>query len=123
MDPTSVDIIAIPVVEIELSRLSSVCSPRTSGEDPEHVETLLSAEGELPPILVHRPTMQVIDGLHLTPQLLCEREGDAMVQICPRCDLLGAVGAITAEKVEHHGAPRSQSLGFKRSSARCRPRP
>lgn len=64
MDPTRVDIFAFPVVEIELSRLSSVRSPRTSGEDPEHVETLLSAEGDLPPILVHRPTMQVIDGLH-----------------------------------------------------------
>ncbi|WP_409491170.1 ParB/RepB/Spo0J family partition protein [Amycolatopsis sp. cmx-11-12] len=64
MDPMRVDIFALPVVEIELSRLSSVSSPRTSGEDPEHVETLLSAEGELPPILVHRPTMQVVDGLH-----------------------------------------------------------
>jgi ParB-like chromosome segregation protein Spo0J len=64
VDPTRVDIVALPVVEIEISRLSSVYSPRTSGEDPEHVETLLSAEEELPPILVHRPTMQVIDGLH-----------------------------------------------------------
>lgn len=64
MDPTRVDIFALPVVKIELSRLSSVCSPRTSGEDPDHVETLLSAEEELPPILVHRPRMQVIDGLH-----------------------------------------------------------
>ncbi|GAA2591620.1 ParB/RepB/Spo0J family partition protein [Streptomyces axinellae] len=64
MDPTSVDIVALPVVEIELSRLSSVASPRTSGEDPEHIETLLSTEGELPPILVHRPTMRVVDGLH-----------------------------------------------------------
>ncbi|MCI3928133.1 ParB/RepB/Spo0J family partition protein [Streptomyces sp. AN091965] len=64
MDPTSVDIFALSVVEIELSRLSSGSSPRTSGEDPEHVETLLSIEGELPPILVHRPTMRVVDGLH-----------------------------------------------------------
>ncbi|QKN67378.1 streptomycin biosynthesis protein [Amycolatopsis sp. WAC 01375] len=64
MDPTRVDLSALPVVEIELSRLSSVYSPRTSGEDPEHVEMLLSAEWELPPILVHRSTMQVVDGLH-----------------------------------------------------------
>jgi transposase len=64
VDPSRVDISALPVVEIELSRLSSACSPRTSGEDPEHVEALLLAEGELPPILVHRPTMQVVDGLH-----------------------------------------------------------
>ena len=64
MDPTIVEISALPVVEIELSRLSTACSPRTSGEDPEHIEALLSAEGELPPILVHQPTMQVVDGLH-----------------------------------------------------------
>jgi len=62
--PQRVDIAALPVVEVELSGLSSGCSPRTSGEDPAHVERLLSAQGELPPILVHRPTMQVIDGLH-----------------------------------------------------------
>ncbi|WET80947.1 helix-turn-helix domain-containing protein [Amycolatopsis sp. QT-25] len=64
MDPTRVELSALPVVEIELSRLSTACSPRTSGEDPDHVETLLSAEWELPPILVHRPTMRVVDGLH-----------------------------------------------------------
>ncbi|RSN30133.1 streptomycin biosynthesis protein [Amycolatopsis sp. WAC 04169] len=64
MDPTRVDLSALPVVEVELSRLSSVCSPRTSGEDPDHVEMLLSTEWELPPILVHRPTMRVVDGQH-----------------------------------------------------------
>lgn len=64
MDTTHVDMVALPVAEIDLSQLSSVSSPRTSGEDPEHVETLLSTQGELPPILVHRPTMQVVDGLH-----------------------------------------------------------
>ncbi|MCS7477870.1 ParB/RepB/Spo0J family partition protein [Umezawaea endophytica] len=91
MDPTRVDIVTLPIVEIELSRLSSVFSPRTSGEDPEHVETLLSAEGELPPILVHRPTMQVLDGLHrlraarvrgdekITARLVDGTESDAFV--------------------------------------------
>ncbi|MCX4970721.1 ParB N-terminal domain-containing protein [Streptomyces sp. NBC_00654] len=64
METASLDVVSLPVVEIELSRLTSVSSPRTSGEDTEHVETLLSIEGELPPILVHRPTMRVVDGLH-----------------------------------------------------------
>lgn len=64
MGPAEVDTAALPIVEIELSLLSSVCSPRTTGEDPEHVESLLSAEGNFPPILVHRPTMQVVDGRH-----------------------------------------------------------
>lgn len=51
-------------VEVEISSLSTVDSPRTSGEDPDHVEALSVAQSPLPPILVHRPTMRVIDGLH-----------------------------------------------------------
>ncbi|MEU5223392.1 ParB N-terminal domain-containing protein [Streptomyces coelicolor] len=51
-------------VEVEISLLSTVDSPRTSGEDPDHVEALSVAQSPLPPILVHRPTMRVIDGLH-----------------------------------------------------------
>ncbi|GAA4063592.1 ParB/RepB/Spo0J family partition protein [Actinomadura miaoliensis] len=53
-----------PVVHVEISRLSSADSPRTSGEDAEHVEALAAAQAELPPIIVHRATMRVIDGLH-----------------------------------------------------------
>jgi len=64
MNAPHVDMLTLPVVEVELSELSSAFSPRTSGEDQEHVQGLLLAAGELPPILVRRPTMQVIDGLH-----------------------------------------------------------
>ncbi|MFD7406968.1 ParB N-terminal domain-containing protein [Streptomyces sp. NPDC059866] len=39
-------------------------SPRVSGADPEHVEALVAAQAPLPPIIVQRSTMQVIDGLH-----------------------------------------------------------
>ncbi|WP_232832241.1 ParB/RepB/Spo0J family partition protein [Nocardiopsis sp. FIRDI 009] len=39
-------------------------SPRVKGVDPEHVERLTERIDELPPILVHRPTMRVIDGMH-----------------------------------------------------------
>ncbi|MET8626422.1 ParB N-terminal domain-containing protein [Kitasatospora sp. NPDC004669] len=51
-------------VEVEISLLSTVDSPRTSGADPDHVEALSVVQAPLPPILVHRPTMRVIDGLH-----------------------------------------------------------
>ncbi|MDQ3764731.1 MAG: ParB/RepB/Spo0J family partition protein [Actinomycetota bacterium] len=34
------------------------------GEDERHVLALAEFEGKLPPILVHRPTMRVIDGMH-----------------------------------------------------------
>jgi ParB-like chromosome segregation protein Spo0J len=52
------------VVQVEVSSLSSADSPRISGEHPEHVEALAAAQAELPPIIVHRATMRVIDGLH-----------------------------------------------------------
>ncbi|MBT2490560.1 ParB-like nuclease domain-containing protein [Streptomyces sp. ISL-96] len=49
-------------VPIELLREGD--SPRSNGIDQEHVKLLSGLEGELPPILVHRPTMRVIDGIH-----------------------------------------------------------
>lgn len=39
-------------------------SPRTHGEDMEHVRVLAECTAVLPPIVVHRPTMRVIDGMH-----------------------------------------------------------
>jgi hypothetical protein len=39
-------------------------SPRLAGEKPEHVEALAQANGRFPPILVHRQSMRVIDGMH-----------------------------------------------------------
>lgn len=39
-------------------------SPRLEGQDHEHVARLTEVEGTLPPILVDRRTMQVIDGTH-----------------------------------------------------------
>jgi ParB-like chromosome segregation protein Spo0J len=40
-------------------------SPRLSGEDQEHVRRLAECDAAvLPPIVVHRPTMRVIDGMH-----------------------------------------------------------
>jgi ParB-like chromosome segregation protein Spo0J len=38
--------------------------PRISGENPDHVLTLAAVHSELPPIIVHRPTMRIMDGVH-----------------------------------------------------------
>lgn len=39
-------------------------SPRLEGVNSEHVRTLAEVGTEVPPILVHRATMRVIDGMH-----------------------------------------------------------
>jgi ParB-like chromosome segregation protein Spo0J len=39
-------------------------SPRLAGENREHIQVLAESLDEFPPILVHRPSMQVIDGMH-----------------------------------------------------------
>lgn len=50
------------LVPVTLLRLGVV--PRTGGVDDAHVLALASASTRLPPIIVHRPTMRVIDGVH-----------------------------------------------------------
>jgi ParB-like chromosome segregation protein Spo0J len=50
-------------VAVPISSLLPGDSPRLAGENPEHVQLLAAAQG-LPPILVHRSTMRVIDGMH-----------------------------------------------------------
>ncbi|WP_079125350.1 ParB/RepB/Spo0J family partition protein [Streptomyces lushanensis] len=59
-------------LSIELSSVESVPirsilpgdSPRLAGEDHAHAQVLANIEGRLPPIVVHRQSMRVIDGSH-----------------------------------------------------------
>ncbi|MBD0694699.1 hypothetical protein BG452_03320 [Streptomyces sp. CBMA123] len=52
------------VVAVPVAALLPGDSPRKGGEDPEHVRTLAEVGPALPPIIVHRPSMRVIDGMH-----------------------------------------------------------
>jgi hypothetical protein len=53
-----------PVERVRLDDLTVSFTPRTAGVDGGWALALAELETELPPILVHRPTMAVIDGLH-----------------------------------------------------------
>lgn len=46
-----------------LTALKPADSPRAGGIDQDHVRRLAAAR-EFPPIIVHRPTMRVVDGMH-----------------------------------------------------------
>lgn len=54
----------LPTVELRIAALSLDRLVRHEGESDEHVRTLAEAEDELPPIVVHHPSMTVLDGLH-----------------------------------------------------------
>ncbi|WP_184491895.1 ParB/RepB/Spo0J family partition protein [Streptomyces sp. I6] len=49
---------------VHIAALLPADSPRLNGVDESHVRRLADTYASLPPILVHRPTMRVIDGSH-----------------------------------------------------------
>ncbi|MET7356647.1 ParB/RepB/Spo0J family partition protein [Streptomyces mirabilis] len=52
------------VVSLPIALLIPGESPRLDGQDAEHVARLAELDEQLPPILVDRRTMRVIDGMH-----------------------------------------------------------
>lgn len=52
------------VVSVPVLSLRPADSPRVNGEDKVHIAQLAQTETPLPPILVDRRTMRVIDGMH-----------------------------------------------------------
>jgi ParB-like chromosome segregation protein Spo0J len=52
------------VATVSLRSLRGTASPRLSGESMEHIRLLAQADVLLPPIIIHRQTMRVIDGMH-----------------------------------------------------------
>ncbi|WP_238782600.1 ParB/RepB/Spo0J family partition protein [Streptomyces monomycini] len=84
---------------------SSNDSPRSGGLNREHVELLLASGASLPPILVHRPTMRVLDGMHRL-QVAVQR-GDRTIR-CTFFDGSEAdVFVLAVESNVRHGLPLS----------------
>lgn len=55
---------ADPIVAVPTALLRPGFSPRSAGLSEENVRLLIEADRPFPPILVHRPTNRVIDGMH-----------------------------------------------------------
>jgi hypothetical protein len=56
---TPSEVVAVPIMSLRAGE-----SPRLNGEDKAHIARLAETEVPLPPILVDRRTMRVIDGMH-----------------------------------------------------------
>lgn len=68
-----------PVARVPVSALRTGGSPRSSGENLEHIRVLADAPDELPPIIVRRADMRVVDGMH---RLRAARlRGDAQIAV------------------------------------------
>ncbi len=60
---------------VHVGALRTDWSPRAGGLDPAHVRRLTEAELVLPPIYVHRETMQIIDGRHRAAAAIAKGSG------------------------------------------------
>ena len=98
---------------VQIARLVFADSPRSDGVDHAHVERLLDAEWPLPPILVHRPTMRIIDGFHRVRA--AKRRGFREIQTIFLDGSLESAFIVAVEANVTHGLPLS--IGDRRAAA------
>ncbi|MCF3120520.1 ParB N-terminal domain-containing protein [Streptomyces arenae] len=53
-----------PITKVSIRSLLPADSPRLDGERADHIQLLVESDAHFPPIVAHRPTMRVIDGMH-----------------------------------------------------------
>jgi hypothetical protein len=58
------DVLHSPVFHVAVESLLPADPPRSGRVDEVHAALLAETDPGLPPIVVHRPTMRVIDGMH-----------------------------------------------------------
>jgi len=61
---TSAVVEGLPVQALPICALKPGDSPRSSGQDADHVNMLAQTDAPLPPIVVHGPSMRIVDGMH-----------------------------------------------------------
>jgi len=94
------------VVVVAHRVLLSADSPRIGGQDIEHVRALAEQSGPLPPILVHRSTMRVIDGMHRLRASALRGEADIAVRFFDGTTEEAFILAVRSNA--KHGLPLSQ---------------
>jgi ParB-like chromosome segregation protein Spo0J len=68
------------VERVPVRALRTADSPRLTRTSEEHVRLLAATEAELPPIVVHRETMRVVDGTHRVRAAQLRGDGDIDVR-------------------------------------------
>jgi ParB/Sulfiredoxin domain len=112
-EPELGEIDRLPVLRVPIRSLSVAYTPRGSGENLEHVQALAAVQAELPPIIVHRGTMRVIDGVHRLHAAKLRREEHIAVRFFEGSEADAFVLAVKANIA--HGLPLS--LADRKSAA------
>jgi hypothetical protein len=94
-------------VWVAISELSPGYSPRIQGEDAEHIRALAAAVDDLPAIVVHRPTMRVIDGMHRLRAAVERGESEILVEYFAGSEEDAFVRAVRDNV--RHGLPLSRA--------------
>jgi len=79
---------------------------RLDGETPEQVEVLAETESALPPLIVHRPTMQIIDGHHRWQA--AKRQGREQIEVRFFHGTLKDAFVVAVQANTTHGWPLSR---------------
>jgi hypothetical protein len=104
----------LPVIAVPVDSLSLGYSPRIAGHDEQNVRILTELDRPWPPLLVHRQTYRVIDGMHRL--LAARRRGDTTIEVrLYECGESEAFVLAVRANVEH-GLPLS--LGDRKAAAR-----
>ena len=92
---------------LPLAELVEPDSPRSSGLDEEHARLLADSDGALPPILINRRTMRVVDGAHrlLAAKLCRQQEIDVIFCDCDDDDAF----VLAVKSNVTHGLPLSHA--------------
>lgn len=96
-----------PVVLVPLDSVVVDDSPRLGGASDEHVAALVESGAKLPPIVVHRGTMRVVDGVHRVRAALRRGDTDIEVRFFDGDERDGFVLAVQANVA--HGLPLSRA--------------
>ena len=82
-------------------------SPRLDGENEEHIHILAVSQTPLPPIVVHRHTMRVIDGMHRLRASLLRGQKTIEVEFFDGTSADAFIDAVKANI--NHGLPLTRS--------------
>jgi len=82
-------------------------SPRSAPVNPDHVRLLAESMDALPPVIVHRPSMRVIDGVHRVEAALLSGRDEIAAQLINCDDNQAFLLAVKANTT--HGLPLSRA--------------